>query len=132
MQELSTVLASTALVSTAQGVFDSQLWWGPSGHQVTGAEVAIHLSAAAHHVTADPEAGLYKALQAAQSGGSGDDDSRRVAERLMEALLRLHTGARDVDYEAWSKHRTTTVVDQVAFLEAAASAALSYGPTGAR
>lgn len=123
----------TVIERALQRLTDPRMWYGLSGHQVAGEDVARHVEAAAHLMEReqwDPQ--LYApssrhhirdALDRTRRDGAGDTDTQYVARHIMELLLRLHTGAPYVDYEVWSEHRSRTLPEVLDLLRATAQAA---------
>ena len=118
------------------------LWFGLSGHQVAGEEVARHVEAAGRLMERenwDPQAHapftgyhLRDALDRTRREGEGDTDSQHVARKVMELLLQVHTGAPFVDYEFWSHHRSRTLAEVLDLVRITAAAARRYGVAALR
>lgn len=114
-------------------------WHGRSGYPTTGEAAARHAEAAADLIKRedwDPQ--LYGRVSGRQvrdalihtiDDGLGDEDTFHISEQLLEAVLRVSTGAEYVDYEIWSSHPRTTLADVLAALDAAAALARASGPT---
>jgi hypothetical protein len=123
---------------TFEELYRPQTWYGLSGARVTGEQLARHLEAAARLMERDdwdpqvqaPYSGryLYDALRLTAEHGEGDADTMFVARKVMETLLRIHTGAPFVAYEAWSEHRDRTLHDVLTLLRAAATVARETAP----
>lgn len=122
----------------AQRLTDSNEWFGTSGHRVTGAAVADHLSAAADLMERenwDPQ--LYNrfsghhlrdALSSAIEDGQGDADTYWVACKVMEKLLEVVLDAPYVDCRLWSEHASRTLAEVVTLCRTAARIAQKVGP----
>ncbi|MET9016874.1 hypothetical protein ABZX74_39360 [Streptomyces olivaceoviridis] len=120
-------------------LYQPRTWYGLSGAQLTGEQVAEHLEAAADLMEREnwdprqhaPFSGrhLRDALHHTARQGKGDADTQWVARTVMETLLRAHTGAPYVDYEVWSEHRDRTLTDVLNLLRAAATVARETGPS---
>lgn len=119
-------------------LYQPQTWYGLSGALVTGEQLARHLEAAAQLMEREswdpqvqaPNSGrnLHRALHITAEHGAGDADTLFVARKVMEALLRIHTGAPFVAYEAWSEHRDRTLPEILSMLWAVATVARETGP----
>ncbi|MFJ4343195.1 hypothetical protein [Streptomyces sp. NPDC088915] len=133
-----TASSSTLLEKIAHHLAGPGIWYGPSGEKVTGEAVAAHLQAAAALMeregwdpqlyTRESRRSLYYALDSTRDDGQGDEDTERVAERVVEAVLTAATGAPYVRYEAWNHHATRTLAEVLQVCQAAASVARHYGP----
>ncbi|MEV5774255.1 hypothetical protein AB0L49_23845 [Streptomyces antimycoticus] len=132
-----TMSEQTVIEQALHRLTDPRLWYGLSGHQVTGEDVARHLEAAGRLMERenwDPQ--LYEpfrghhlrdALDQVRRDGAGDADTQYVARKIMELLLRLHTSAPYVDYEVWSEHRSRTLPEVLDLLRVTAEVARRYG-----
>ncbi|HLL33354.1 MAG TPA: hypothetical protein VK545_05545 [Streptomyces sp.] len=124
---------------TFEELYQPHTWYGLSGARLTGEQVAQHLEAAARLMEREdwdpqkhaPFSGrhVWDALRSTAKDGMGDTDTQWVARKVMETLLRAHTGAPYVDYEVWSEHRDRTLTDVLALLRTAATIARETGPT---
>ncbi|MFF3127741.1 hypothetical protein ACFVRD_36855 [Streptomyces sp. NPDC057908] len=122
----------------AQQLAHPDTWFGLSGHRVTGEAVAHHLESAARLMEREnwdpqlyaPFTGhhLQDALNSTAKDGAGDADTRWVARKVMETLLRLVMGAPYVDYEVWSEHSSRTLEEVVLLCRTAAEIARRVGP----
>ncbi|MFB7030945.1 MULTISPECIES: hypothetical protein [unclassified Streptomyces] len=117
---------------------DSGTWYGPSGARVTGEAVATHLEAVARLMRErswDPQLygrhsgrTLFDAFCHTTEDGQGDEDTARVADRILRPVLCALTGAPYVSPEAWSEHATRTLDDIEHACRTAAAVARQYGP----
>ncbi|MFC7872037.1 hypothetical protein ACFUS2_12925 [[Kitasatospora] papulosa] len=113
-------------------------WFGLSGHQVTGEDVAFHIQSAGRLMEREawdpqlyaPCSGhhLRDALDSTVKDGMGNADTRYVARTVLETLLRLATGAPYVDYEVWSEHSSRTLDEVLTLCRTAARVARHIGP----
>ncbi|WP_329564535.1 hypothetical protein OG711_39005 (plasmid) [Streptomyces uncialis] len=131
----------TVLDRAVQELAGTRMWFGSSGHLVTGDQAASHLEAAAALMERhnwDPQLyapltghHIWDALHRTRLDGTGDEDTQSIARSLLEMLLRLLTGAPYVDYESWSEHPSRTLPDVLVLLRAAADLAREHGPAAA-
>lgn len=136
---MTTLTTNTSLADqAAQQLRQQDVWYGLSGLLVTGESVAHHLTAAAGLMERkgwDPQLyapfsghHLRDALASTRDDGMGDADTQFVARTVLEAVLRLSTGASYVDYEVWSEHPVRTLDEVLAACRTAAALALQHGP----
>ncbi|THA47486.1 hypothetical protein [Streptomyces sp. A1136] len=136
---MTALLLSDALVEqTRRQLLERDVWYGLSGLLVTGESVARHLTAAAGLMERkgwDPQLyapfsghHLRDALTSTRDDGMGDADTQFVARAVLEAILRLATGAPYVDYEVWSEHPVRTLDEVLAACRTASALALQHGP----
>lgn len=132
------VLSDTLVEQTRRQLLDLDVWYGLSGLLVTGESVARHLAAAAGLMERkgwDPQLyapfsghHLRDALTSTRDDGMGDADTQFVARTVLEAVLRLSTGAPYVDYEVWSEHPVRTLDEVLTACWTAAALARQHGP----
>lgn len=132
------LLSGTLVEQTGRQLLERDVWYGLSGLLVTGESVAHHLTAAASLMERkgwDPQfyapfSGhhLRDALTSTRDDGVGDADTQFVARSVLEAVLRLSTGAPYVDYEVWSEHPVRTLDEVLDACRTAAALALQHGP----
>ncbi|MFD6186122.1 hypothetical protein [Streptomyces goshikiensis] len=131
-------LSDTLVEQTGRQLLERDVWYGLSGLLVTGEAVARHLTAAAGLMERkgwDPQLyapfsgyHLRDALTSTRDDGMGDADTQFVGRTVLEAVLRLSTGASYVDYEVWSEHPVRTLDEVLAVCRTAAALALQHGP----
>ncbi|MER6522608.1 hypothetical protein ABT246_37980 [Streptomyces sp. NPDC001553] len=132
------LFTDTLVEQTRRQLLERDVWYGLSGLLVTGESVARHLTAAADLMERkgwDPQLyapfsghHLRDALTSTRDDGMGDADTQFMARAVLEAVLRLSTGAPYVDYEVWSEHPVRTLDDVLAACQTAAALALEHGP----
>lgn len=71
---------------------------------------------------------LSDALSNIDDGIHGDGDTRRVAEDILDVLLRAHTGAKSACCRRWSSKVGRTQEDVLELIAAGAMFARRYGP----
>ncbi|MFJ9412517.1 hypothetical protein [Streptomyces sp. NPDC101393] len=136
-----TTAETVALVErVAEELAAPRMWWGMSGHRVTGEAVARHLEAAADLMEREgwdpqfyaPLSGhsIVDALNWTARDGAGDADTRYIARTVTEALLRALTGAPYVDCEVWGEHSSRRLPEILTALRGASRLARLYGPEG--
>lgn len=134
-----TTAETVALVErVAEELADPSMWWGLSGHRVTGEAVAHHIEAAADLMERegwDPQFyaplsrhSIVDALDSTARDGAGDADTRCIARKVTEALLRVVLGAPYVDCEVWGEHSSRTLPEILTALRGAGRLARQYGP----
>lgn len=128
------------VIEAAERKLDSRRWFGLSGEPVSGEGVARHLEAAADLMARqgwnwDPQ--LYRpfsghaisdALRTAAMDSRGDEDTRYVAQDLLELLLRTRTGAPVADADAWGERPERALNEITDALAEAARLARRLGP----
>ncbi len=72
----------------------------------------------------------WRAMHQVAATSAGDDDTRVVAERCVDMILRARTGASTTSLSAWEQRAGRTLNDVRDLLETAAVFASEYGPTG--
>lgn len=125
-------LASQAVQQLAR----PNVWFGLSGHRVTGEAVAQHLEAAAtlmERKNWNPQAyatghHLWDAFRSTAEDGVGDRDTQQVARQVMQTLLRLVLRAPYVDCWLWSEHSSRTLEEVLMLCRTAAELARLADP----
>ncbi|MFI7278571.1 hypothetical protein [Streptomyces sp. NPDC049879] len=96
--------------------------------------LAAHLDAARNLLTAQPwvpdrPLKIFEALTDTMNAATGAaSDTRYAARVVLDAVLRLRTGADDADYDAWEMTPGRTLDDASVLLAEAADVALRYRP----
>lgn len=125
-------LVEKALEAQEKWPITAVRWRGSSSYLYTGAEVAVHLEAAAEWMENQPgENGpgcVVEALRFTKADDVGEDASY-VAEKVVALVLMARTGAAYVAMEQWARHPRTGVAEAVEVFRAAAGLARAIGPT---
>ncbi|MFF9631762.1 DUF6197 family protein [Streptomyces fradiae] len=78
----------------------------------------------------DPRLTLWSAMKQASRSDFSDSDTHRVAERVLDALIKARTGGSGyVSHDSWSERVGRTRDDIAALLAAGADLAHQHGPT---
>ncbi|HUR02966.1 MAG TPA: hypothetical protein VM347_10525 [Nonomuraea sp.] len=105
-----------------------QMWHGPSGEPITGAQAATHLETALGLLDREGwepgSFGLWEVL-------AGPVDLNAVAIKVLELVICAHTGASAASPQLWDKVPGRSVDQVRALLLAGAVYARRYGPTTA-
>lgn len=73
---------------------------------------------------------VWWAMATVVDSPAGDGDTRVVADRCLDLIIRARTGACSASVRAWEGRRGRTFADVVELLETAALFARLHGPTG--
>lgn len=71
---------------------------------------------------------LFGAMYQVAGSGGGDSESQLVADRVLDLLLRVRTGAVSADADAWAGRRGRSFEELRGLLLAGAEFARAYGP----